>query len=32
MRKYHHLGIPTAEKREGEVRLKHLKIYVSGYK
>src|SRR6266536_932745 len=32
MRKYHHLGIPTAEKREGEVHLKHLKIYVSGYK
>ena len=32
MRKYHHLGIPTTEKREGEVQLKHLKIYVSGYK
>jgi hypothetical protein len=32
MRKYHHLGIPTTEKREGEVHLKHLKIYVSGYK
>jgi hypothetical protein len=30
--KYHHLGIPTTEKREGEVHLKHLKIYVSGYK
>ena len=32
MRNYHHLGIPTTEKREGEVHLKHLKIYVSGYK
>ena len=32
MRKYHHLGIPTNEKREGEVHLKHLKVYVSGYK
>jgi hypothetical protein len=32
MRKYHHLGIPTTEKREGEVHLKHLKVYVSGYK
>jgi hypothetical protein len=32
MRKYHHLGIPTIEKREGEVYLQHLKIYVSGYK
>ena len=32
MRKYHHLGIPTTEKREGEVHLKHLKIYVCGYK
>ncbi len=32
MRKYHHLGIPTTKKREGEVHLKHLKIYVSGYK
>ena len=32
MRKFHHLGIPTTKKREGEVHLKHLKIYVSGYK
>ena len=32
MRKYHHLGIPTTEKREDEVHLKHLKVYVSGYK
>jgi hypothetical protein len=31
MRKYHHLGIPTTEQRGGEVHLKHLKIYVSGY-
>ena len=32
MRKYHHLGIPTTEQREGEVHLKDLKIYVCGYK
>jgi hypothetical protein len=32
MRKYHHLGIPTKQRREGEVHLKHLKVYVSGYK
>lgn len=32
MRKYHHLGIPTTEKREGEVHLKQLKVYVSSYK
>ena len=31
MRKYHHLGIPTTEKRPGEVHLSHLKIFVSGY-
>jgi hypothetical protein len=31
MRKYHHLGIPTTEKRPGEIHLKHLKIFVSGY-
>jgi hypothetical protein len=31
MRKYHHLGIPTTEKREGQVHLKHLKVYLSGY-
>ncbi len=30
MRKYHHLGIPTTEKRPGEVHLKHLKLFVSG--
>ena len=32
MRKYHHLGIPTTESKEGEVHLKHLKVFVSGYK
>jgi len=32
MRKYHHLGIPTTEKRDGEVHLEHLKIFVSGYR
>ena len=31
MRKYHHLGIPTTEKRPGEKHLPHLKIFVSGY-
>jgi hypothetical protein len=31
MRKYHHVGIPTTEKREGEVHLKDLKVYASGY-
>jgi hypothetical protein len=31
MRKYHHLGIPTTEKRPDEVHLAHLKIFVSGY-
>jgi hypothetical protein len=31
MRKYHHMGIATTEKRPGEVHLKHLKIFVSGY-
>lgn len=29
--KYHHLGIPTTEKREGETYLKEHKVYVSGY-
>ena len=29
--KYHHLGIPTTEKRPGERHLPHLKMYVSGY-
>lgn len=31
MRKYHHLGIPTGIKREGETYLEEFKIYVSGY-
>ena len=31
MREYHHLGIPTTEKRKGEVYLKEFKTYVSGY-
>ena len=29
--KYHHLGIPTKEKREGETYLNEFKVYVSGY-
>jgi hypothetical protein len=29
--KYHHLGIPTAAKREGETYLPQFKMYVSGY-
>ena len=29
--KYHHLGIPTKEKRDGETYLKKFKVYVSGY-
>lgn len=31
MRQYHHLGIPTTEKREGEKYLPQFKIYASGY-
>lgn len=31
MRRYHHLGIPTTEKRPGEVYLEKYKMYVSGY-
>ena len=31
MRKYHHLGIPTKEKRPDEKHIPHLKIFVSGY-
>ena len=30
--KYHHLGIPTNKKLRDEIHLKHLKMYVSGYK
>ena len=29
--RYHHLGIPTTEPREGETHLPHLKMFVSGY-
>jgi hypothetical protein len=31
MRTYHHLGIPTTEKHEGEEYLEKYKIYTSGY-
>ena len=31
MRRYHHLGIPTTEKRPGELYLEKYKMYVSGY-
>ena len=31
MRKYHHLGIPSEIKREGETYLEKYKMYVSGY-
>lgn len=31
MRKYHHLGIPTKEKRPDEEHIPSLKIFVSGY-
>jgi len=31
MRKYHHLGIPSDNKREGETFLEEHKIYVSGF-
>lgn len=30
--KYHHLGIPTTEKRENEIYLPQYKFYVSGFK
>ncbi len=29
--KYHHPGIPTKEKREGEISLPEFKMYFSGY-
>ncbi|WP_281648901.1 hypothetical protein [Parendozoicomonas sp. Alg238-R29] len=29
--KYHHLGIPTTDKKPGERHIPHLKMYVSGY-
>jgi len=32
LREYHHLGIPTTQKRKGEVYLEKFKVHVSGYK
>jgi hypothetical protein len=29
--RYHHLGIPTRERRPGEVHLPHLKMHLSGF-
>ncbi len=29
--KYHHMGIPTIEKKNGEKYISHLKFYVSGF-
>ena len=29
--KYHHLGIPTSQKRPGEVFLEKFRVYVSGF-
>jgi hypothetical protein len=29
--KYHHLGIPTSEKRQDEVYLDDFKMFISGY-
>ena len=29
--KYHHLGVPTKEIRNGEIYLEQFKVYVSGY-
>jgi hypothetical protein len=31
MRKYHHLGIPSDIKREGETYLEEYRMYISGY-
>ena len=31
MKEYHHLGIPTSEKKENETYLKDYKLYVSGF-
>jgi hypothetical protein len=30
--RYHHIGIPTAEPRRGEVHIPHLKMHVSGFR
>lgn len=29
--KYHHMGIPTPDKKSGERYIEHLKMYVSGF-
>lgn len=29
--KYHHIGIPTAERKENEIYIAHLGFYVSGF-
>lgn len=29
--KYHHMGIPTSEKKENEVYIPHMKFFVSGF-
>ena len=29
--RYHHIGIPTDERRDGEVYLERLKMYASGF-
>lgn len=29
--RYHHMGIPTAERKPGERYIAHLKMYVSGF-
>jgi hypothetical protein len=31
MKQYHHLGIPTTEKKENETYLENFKFYVSGF-
>jgi hypothetical protein len=31
VRKYHHLGIPTTEKKENETYLDEFKLFVSGF-
>src|SRR5438445_13420359 len=30
-RRYHHIGIPTTERREGERMIEHYATFVSGY-
>ena len=31
MKKYNHIGIPTTEKKEGEIHLPHLKMFVTDH-